>query len=71
MRSGRAPEEQRRNADSICLYYRLPVGLWQSQSRHLDARISTAAIDPELNEFGHIVPGLGDAGDVGGLHVAT
>jgi uracil phosphoribosyltransferase len=24
-------------------------------------RIFTAAIDPELNEFGHIVPGLGDA----------
>ncbi|PYL56248.1 MAG: hypothetical protein DMF30_10420 [Verrucomicrobia bacterium] len=25
--------------------------------------IITAAIDPELDEFGFIVPGLGDAGD--------
>ena len=30
---------------------------------HPDVSIVTAAIDPELNEFGYIVPGLGDAGD--------
>ena len=40
-----------------------PPGLEQLQSRHPDVRIFTAAIDPELNEFGYIVPGLGDAGD--------
>jgi uracil phosphoribosyltransferase len=30
---------------------------------HPDIEIITAAIDPELNEMGYIVPGLGDAGD--------
>jgi uracil phosphoribosyltransferase len=33
------------------------------QSAHPDIEIVTAAIDPELNEFGYIVRGLGDAGD--------
>lgn len=35
-----------------------------------DARVYTAAIDPDLNDMGYIVPGLGDAGDLcynGGL----
>ncbi len=39
------------------------VGLRQLQSAHPDVPIFTAAIDPELNERGYIVPGLGDAGD--------
>ncbi|MDQ6861922.1 MAG: uracil phosphoribosyltransferase [Verrucomicrobiota bacterium] len=38
-------------------------GIAQLQSAHPDVAIVTAAIDPELNEFGYIVPGLGDAGD--------
>lgn len=39
------------------------VGIAQLQSAHPDIPIYCAAIDPELNEFGYIVPGLGDAGD--------
>ncbi len=39
------------------------VGIEQLQSVHPDVPIYCAAIDPELNEFGYIVPGLGDAGD--------
>ena len=30
---------------------------------HPDVGIFTAAIDERLNEYGYIVPGLGDAGD--------
>jgi uracil phosphoribosyltransferase len=33
------------------------------RSSHPDVPIITAAIDPELNDRGYIVPGLGDAGD--------
>ncbi len=40
-----------------------PPGIEQLQSQHPDVTIVTAAIDPELNQFGYIVPGLGDAGD--------
>ncbi len=32
-------------------------------SAHPDVEIFIAAIDPELNEKGYIIPGLGDAGD--------
>jgi uracil phosphoribosyltransferase len=40
-----------------------PPGIAQLQSQHPDVAIVTAAIDAELNQFGYIVPGLGDAGD--------
>jgi uracil phosphoribosyltransferase len=46
----------------ICLIA-CPPGVEQLRSAHPDVAIITAAIDPELNEFGYIVPGLGDAGD--------
>ena len=39
------------------------VGIEQLRGAHADIPIYSAAIDPELNEFGYIVPGLGDAGD--------
>jgi uracil phosphoribosyltransferase len=39
------------------------VGVKQLRTAHPDIPIYCAAIDPELNEFGYIVPGLGDAGD--------
>jgi len=39
------------------------IGIEQLRSVHPDIAIYSAAIDPELNEFGYIVPGLGDAGD--------
>jgi uracil phosphoribosyltransferase len=38
-------------------------GIKQLNASHPDVEIFTAAIDPELNDFGYIVPGLGDAGD--------
>jgi uracil phosphoribosyltransferase len=40
-----------------------PAGLAEMQRAHPDVPIVTAAIDPELNASGYIVPGLGDAGD--------
>jgi uracil phosphoribosyltransferase len=39
------------------------VGIEQLRGAHPDIPIYSAAIDAELNEFGYIVPGLGDAGD--------
>ena len=38
-------------------------GLDAVQKAHDDVEIFVAAIDPELDEHGYIVPGLGDAGD--------
>lgn len=40
-----------------------PEGIAQLQSEHPDIPIIAAVIDPGLDEFGYIVPGLGDAGD--------
>lgn len=40
-----------------------PAGVEQFHREHSDIPILTAAIDPELNDHGYIVPGLGDAGD--------
>ena len=40
-----------------------PAGVQQFHREHPDVPIITAAIDPELNNHGYIVPGLGDAGD--------
>jgi uracil phosphoribosyltransferase len=51
-----------RRIQFICLVA-CPPGVEQLRSQHPDVEIVTAAIDPELNEMGYIVPGLGDAGD--------
>ena len=40
-----------------------PAGIAHLQGAHPEVPIITAAIDPELNNVGYIVPGLGDAGD--------
>jgi len=40
-----------------------PTGIEQFHRDHPDIPIITAAIDPELDDHGYIVPGLGDAGD--------
>jgi uracil phosphoribosyltransferase len=40
-----------------------PPGVAELQRAHPDVPIIAAAIDPELNDAGYIVPGLGDAGD--------
>jgi uracil phosphoribosyltransferase len=39
------------------------AGIEKFRAAHPDVPVVTAAIDPELNELGFIVPGLGDAGD--------
>ena len=46
----------------VCLLA-TPVGIANLHSVHPDVHVWTAAIDPELNDHGYIVPGLGDAGD--------
>ena len=46
----------------ICLVA-CPPGVERLRDTHPDVDIITAAIDPELNDVGYIVPGLGDAGD--------
>ncbi len=40
-----------------------PPGLAELERAHPGLPIITAAVDPELNDVGYIVPGLGDAGD--------
>ncbi len=40
-----------------------PPGISKILGRYPEARLYTAAVDPELNQKGYIVPGLGDAGD--------
>lgn len=40
-----------------------PFGIEKVQRAHPDVAIVAAAVDPELNDIGYIVPGLGDAGD--------
>jgi uracil phosphoribosyltransferase len=40
-----------------------PVGIANLHKHHPEVRVWTAAIDPELNDHGYILPGLGDAGD--------
>jgi len=40
-----------------------PPGVQQFHGQHPDVPIIAAAVDPELNDSGYIVPGLGDAGD--------
>jgi len=40
-----------------------PAGVERLQREHPDVGIYAACCDPELNDHGYIVPGLGDAGD--------
>lgn len=40
-----------------------PEGIREVESHHPDVEIYVAAVDDRLNEFGYILPGLGDAGD--------
>jgi uracil phosphoribosyltransferase len=40
-----------------------PEGIARLQEAHPDVDVYTAVIDTHLNEFGYILPGLGDAGD--------
>ena len=46
----------------VCLVG-VPEGVKAVQEAHPDVDIYLAALDDHLNEYGYIVPGLGDAGD--------
>jgi len=54
-----------RNVKSIRLLVLVscPTGVERILKEHPDVGIYTACNDPELNDHGYIVPGLGDAGD--------
>jgi uracil phosphoribosyltransferase len=47
---------------ALCLIASVP-GVERFRESHPDLPVACAVIDPELNERGFIVPGLGDAGD--------
>ena len=55
-------EKGARQIQFVCVVA-CPAGIAQLQGTHPDVPIVAAAIDPELNLVGYIVPGLGDAGD--------
>lgn len=40
-----------------------PEGVQRMNEYHPDVKIFSASLDRQLNEFGYILPGLGDAGD--------
>ena len=50
------------NIKFLCLLA-APEGVARMEEAHPDVQIVTASLDEKLNEFGYIVPGLGDAGD--------
>ena len=50
------------NIKLVCLIA-APEGIKMVQEKHPDVDIFIAAIDEKLNDYGYIVPGLGDAGD--------
>ncbi|MCL6638505.1 MAG: uracil phosphoribosyltransferase [Firmicutes bacterium] len=47
----------------LCCGFAVEPGIKQVHQRFPKVHIITATIDGRLNEFGYIVPGLGDAGD--------
>ena len=51
-----------KNIRFLCLLA-APEGIKRMKEAHPDVPIVTAAVDNCLNDHGHIVPGLGDAGD--------
>lgn len=51
-----------RSMKFLCLLA-APEGIKHFHEQHPDVPIYTAAIDEKLDEYGYIVPGLGDAGD--------
>jgi uracil phosphoribosyltransferase len=55
-------ERHARQVIVLCIIASEP-GLSVFSAAHPSIRLFCAAVDPELNEVGYIVPGLGDAGD--------
>ncbi len=50
------------HVQAVCLIASVP-GIERFRRSHPDLPVACAVIDPELDEHGFIVPGLGDAGD--------
>lgn len=58
----RIKEVNPRSMKFLCLLA-APEGIKHFHEQHPDVPIYTAAIDEKLDEYGYILPGLGDAGD--------
>jgi uracil phosphoribosyltransferase len=58
----RIKEVSPRSIKFLCLLA-APEGIKHFHEQHPDVPIYTAAIDDKLDEYGYILPGLGDAGD--------
>jgi uracil phosphoribosyltransferase len=58
----RIKETRPKSIKFVCLLAANP-GIEAFHAQHPDVPIYTPAVDPELNDHGYIVPGLGDAGD--------
>lgn len=58
----RIQEVSPRSIKFLCLLA-APEGIKHFHEQHPDVPIYTAAIDDKLDEYGYILPGLGDAGD--------
>lgn len=58
----RIKEASPKSIKFLCLLA-APEGIQHFHEQHPDVPIYTAAIDESLDEYGYIVPGLGDAGD--------
>ena len=58
----RLKERGVKNLRFVCLLA-AGQGISNFHGHHPDVPVWTAAIDPDLNDHGYIVPGLGDAGD--------
>ncbi len=56
---------KRRNIPRLCYVgiIAAPYGLLKLTQAHPDVDVYIAALDESLNDYGYIVPGLGDAGD--------
>jgi uracil phosphoribosyltransferase len=58
----RLKEHGARDLRYVCLLAS-PPGLENLYKHHPEVRVWIAALDPQLNDHGYILPGLGDAGD--------
>jgi uracil phosphoribosyltransferase len=58
----RVKETKPKSIKYVCLLAS-KIGVERFHESHPDVPIYTPAIDPELNDHGYILPGLGDAGD--------
>ena len=58
----RLKQEGANDLRMLCLLA-APEGVARMKEAHPDVPIFTGALDEKLNEYGYIVPGLGDAGD--------